>query len=108
MQDDLEQWKAEVPELFRPGSPLRPHHLPKPSDLAMAIRMHFSYYHLRMALLRRTLYAWGEDLGRLMDVKVSLAEASRAIIDLTHFIPLEPFSLPWYCEPNDFQSTLAT
>lgn len=96
IQDEVKGWKDEIPESFRPGCPVRVHHLSQPAALSVAIRTHFCYYHLRIALLRRSLYVWSQDGAKQMEFKVALAEAARCIIDLTHFIPLEPFSIPWY------------
>ncbi|KAG5754938.1 hypothetical protein H9Q70_002439 [Fusarium xylarioides] len=93
--EELEIWRLSVPESLRPGLRLRSHRLGQPQALYLAVHIHFSYYNVRIALFRVCVLAWAQDSEEQMRYKLLLAESARSIIDLVHFIDLEPFVLPW-------------
>ncbi|WKT51481.1 FAD/NAD(P)-binding domain superfamily [Fusarium oxysporum f. sp. vasinfectum] len=93
--EELETWRLSVPESFRPGLRLRSHRLGQPQAVYLAVQIHFSYYNVRIALARVCLLAWVQDSEEQTRYKLLLTESARSIIDLVHFIDLEPFVLPW-------------
>ncbi|EXA34103.1 hypothetical protein FOVG_14956 [Fusarium oxysporum f. sp. pisi HDV247] len=93
--EELETWRLSVPESFRPGLRLRSHRLGQPQAVYLAVQIHFSYYNVRIALARVCLLAWVQDSEEQTRYKLLLTESARSIIDMVHFIDLEPFVLPW-------------
>ncbi|CZR44008.1 uncharacterized protein FPRO_13816 [Fusarium proliferatum ET1] len=93
--EELESWRLSIPESFRPGLRLRPHRFGQPQAIYLAVQVHFSYYNMRIALSRVCLLAWAQDSEEQKRYKLLLTESARSIIDLVHFIELEPFVLPW-------------
>ncbi|KAH7318101.1 fungal-specific transcription factor domain-containing protein [Stachybotrys elegans] len=90
VHDMLEKWRKSLPVAFRPGDAAD-----FPSSASnvvrlVAVKMHFRYYQLIIALDRLTLFLNRENGPRQQASKQRLMLTARAIIELTGHIQVQP------------------
>ncbi|OCK79907.1 hypothetical protein K432DRAFT_382648 [Lepidopterella palustris CBS 459.81] len=102
LTDELERWRMSIPETFRPGEPFRAHTLPWPLSSTIALRVHFLYYNLVLALCRASLHIGAEGAAediskstRQFESKKLLVKTSRSILELTPYIEVESYTPVW-------------
>ncbi|KIW29434.1 hypothetical protein, variant [Cladophialophora immunda] len=96
----LEDWRLSIPEEIRPGTAFWEQSLPGPLMPQVALWTHYLYHSLLLALARATLHlgsrtAEGTDLNRLVRSKQEIMKASRAILELTRLVEVEPYTPVW-------------
>ncbi|KAJ8098167.1 fungal-specific transcription factor domain-containing protein [Lipomyces tetrasporus] len=90
IHDILEEWQQSIPVEFRPGEST---HFPlsaSPSVRLAALQIHFSYYHIIIALERLSLYLNRDDVNKGQMSKQRLMNTARTIIELTKHIEVQP------------------
>lgn len=93
----LERWKDAIPEHFRPGHPIRPNRLGKPWFVALAVRIHFLYCNMLVALSRLAIHVFGDGNSQHQsDHKITLMRAARSIIETTQFVHFDTFNKAWW------------
>ncbi|KAJ0423526.1 fungal-specific transcription factor domain-containing protein [Aspergillus carlsbadensis] len=86
----LDGWRQTIPPAFRPGDSAQfPSGSPWVVRLA-ALQLHYSYYHVVIALDRLSLYLNREDGDKARESKARLMRTARTIIELTRFIEIQP------------------
>ncbi|CEL04172.1 hypothetical protein ASPCAL05303 [Aspergillus calidoustus] len=86
----LEGWRQSLPLAFRPGDATQfPSGAPWVVRLA-ALQLHYSYYHVVIALDRLSLYLNRDDAEKARESKARLMRTARTIIELTRFIEIQP------------------
>ncbi|KAH8689526.1 fungal-specific transcription factor domain-containing protein [Talaromyces proteolyticus] len=96
VNDDLDQWRNSLPVEFRPGDPFRPGGSNTSWTLLVALRAHFFYHAVVIALCRLTLHVGaGTASGRMEDAKKRLMYTARQIIENTRYIDAEPYTPIW-------------
>ncbi|KIV97399.1 hypothetical protein PV10_01154 [Exophiala mesophila] len=91
IRNDLEAWKASLPEHIRPDYPIRQRYLTKPSSLYATLQTQMLYYNLQIAICRLLIHVNVD--RRCMAVaesKSMLMKTARRIVELMSFIPIEP------------------
>jgi signal transduction histidine kinase len=91
----LEEWRQSIPLDFRPKEPSQRRRLSNGASKEIALRTHYYYYHLVIALSRLTLHV-SHDVARSENAMRGLLETARSIIDLTRFIDVEPYTPTLY------------
>ncbi|KAL3441412.1 hypothetical protein BJX65DRAFT_313852 [Aspergillus insuetus] len=87
----LEEWRQSIPLDFRPNEPLQRRRLSDGASKEIALRTHYYYYHLVIALSRLTLHV-SRDVARSENAMRALLDTARSIVDLTRFIDVEPYT----------------
>ncbi|KAL2829060.1 fungal-specific transcription factor domain-containing protein [Aspergillus pseudoustus] len=87
----LEEWRTSVPLEFRPKEPLQRRRLIDGASKEIALRTHYYYYHLVIALSRLTLHV-SHEVARSENAMRALLDTARSVIDLTRFIDVEPYT----------------
>lgn len=96
VNDDLEYWRKSIPDGFRPGDPFRPMHFGDHSSLSVALRVHYYYYSVVIALSRISLHVDTNSTSyRSTKSKETLMNAARVIIELTTYIDTEAHAPIW-------------
>ncbi|KAL2815129.1 fungal-specific transcription factor domain-containing protein [Aspergillus granulosus] len=91
VQTLLEEWRQSIPLEFRPKEPLQRRGLLDGASKEIALRTHYYYYHLAIALSRLTLHV-SRDVARSENAMRVLLNTARSVIDLTRFIDVEPYT----------------
>ncbi|KAH8660123.1 hypothetical protein BX600DRAFT_415102 [Xylariales sp. PMI_506] len=100
LYSELEVWRMSIPTHVRPGEHLLWH---SPSIVAirpMVIWTHYMYLSLRLILVRATLQLSAHSSGlisisRIAETKKTLMSTSRAILELTTYIDVTPYTPLW-------------
>ncbi|KAL4868033.1 hypothetical protein BDV12DRAFT_186179 [Aspergillus spectabilis] len=87
----LEEWRLSIPLEFRPKEHLQRHRLIDGACKEIALRTHYYYYHLTIALERLTLHV-SRDIGRSENSMRALLNTAREVINLTRYIDVEPYT----------------
>jgi len=102
LQEELEEWRMALPISIRPGEQFRAHALPGPLSTTIALQVHLLYYNLVLSLCRASLQintgAPREDSAkptRHAESKKMLVKASCAILELTPYIDVAPYTPVW-------------
>lgn len=96
VHQDLENWRLSVPKGLRPGESFQPENCSSPWTITVSLRAHFFYASLIMSLCRLTLHLGsGSESSRTETAKKSLMCTARHIIELTHYIELQPHTPIW-------------
>lgn len=86
----LEEWRQTIPAEFKPGDSMNfPLSAPLSVRLA-ALQIHFSYYHIIIALERLALYLNRDGGEKAQMSKQRLMNTARTIIELTKHIDIQP------------------
>ncbi|OGM45106.1 hypothetical protein ABOM_006648 [Aspergillus bombycis] len=92
----LEQQCQAIPPRFRPGVKLRPQAFSHPCGLNAALRVHYHYHELKIALLRLKLHITRDQIApRLSSDMADIMNSARAVIEITRVIQQEP-STPFF------------
>ncbi|KIW27538.1 uncharacterized protein PV07_07268 [Cladophialophora immunda] len=86
----LEDWRQSISANFRPREPVQKTIFRDPRTKNPAIRTHFYYYHLVIALERLNLRLAPQ--GRREESKRNLINAARSVVEITSFIDVEAFT----------------
>ncbi|KAN0096609.1 Fungal specific transcription factor domain containing protein [Hyaloscypha variabilis] len=87
VNNDLESWRNSIPKRFRPGEPFQSEYFSEQSSMAVALRTHYHYYSVVIALSRISLHGdAGSTSQRQSKSKEALLNAARVIIELTRYI----------------------
>lgn len=93
---DLEKWRLSVPKDLRPGDPFRPENCKSPWTITVSMRAHFFYCAVIMSLCRLTLHlGTGTESPRIEEAKKRLMYTARHIIEITHYIDIQPHTPIW-------------
>ncbi|KAF9885321.1 hypothetical protein FE257_013038 [Aspergillus nanangensis] len=93
---ELEDWKDTLPERFRPGSAIKLHLFNNPVSLTLAVKIRLWYHNLQIAIARLVLHiSNGQPIAQQSESKWMLMCAARSIVELTHFMTIEPFTPCW-------------
>ncbi|KAL2865091.1 uncharacterized protein BJX67DRAFT_359229 [Aspergillus lucknowensis] len=87
----LEEWRQSIPLEFRPKEPLQRRRLIDGASKEIALRTHYYYYHIIIALERLTLHV-SRDIARSENAMRALLNTAREVINLTRFIDVEPYT----------------
>ncbi|KAE8423628.1 hypothetical protein BDV36DRAFT_242963 [Aspergillus pseudocaelatus] len=92
----LEQQCQAIPSRFRPGVKLRPQAFSHPCGLNAALRVHYHYHELKIALHRLKLHiSRNQIMPRLSSDMADIMNSARAVIGITRVVQQEP-STPFY------------
>ncbi|EUC27735.1 hypothetical protein COCCADRAFT_110891 [Bipolaris zeicola 26-R-13] len=93
---ELQSWLNSIPDSLRPGSSLHQHRSRPLYMQEMALRIHFSYYNLRICISRITLNRCpNKGSPRRSENEKCLLTTARAIIESTYMIAMNPFTPVW-------------
>ncbi|KAK1486735.1 hypothetical protein CCUS01_15065 [Colletotrichum cuscutae] len=101
LNGELEEWRASLPDNgFRPGGILRPQIVSGPNARSLALILHYLYYSMLLTLARTTLcYLPVPETPAVKATKddkmKTILNASRAILELTTMIEVEPYTVTW-------------
>ncbi|KAF5641398.1 transcriptional regulatory [Fusarium sp. NRRL 52700] len=96
INDELQLWLTSIPESLRPGSSLQQYRSSPLYMQEMALRIHFSYYNLRICLSRMTLHLCPyEGSQRRSESTKCLLLSARSVIESTYLIAMNPFTPVW-------------
>ncbi|KAK1675587.1 hypothetical protein BDP55DRAFT_664569 [Colletotrichum godetiae] len=101
LNGELEEWRASLPDNgFRPGGILRPQTVSGPNARSLALILHYLYYSMLLTLARTTLcYLPVPETPAVTATKddrmKTILNASRAILELTTMIEVEPYTVTW-------------
>ncbi|KAL4920594.1 hypothetical protein BDW62DRAFT_215853 [Aspergillus aurantiobrunneus] len=87
----LEEWRLSIPVDFRPKEPLQRRRLIDGASKEIALRTHYYYHHLVIALERLTLHV-SRVIVRSENSMRSLLNTAREVINLTRYIDVEPYT----------------
>ncbi|OJJ61752.1 hypothetical protein ASPSYDRAFT_128692 [Aspergillus sydowii CBS 593.65] len=90
VQTLLEEWRLSIPVDFRPKEPLQ-RRLLHGASKEIALRTHYYYYHVVIALERLTLHV-SRDVARSENAMRTLLNSATQIINLTRYIDVEPYT----------------
>ncbi|EXF79248.1 C6 zinc finger protein [Colletotrichum fioriniae PJ7] len=99
LNGELEEWRASLPDNgFRPGGILRPQTVSGPNARSLALILHYLYYSMLLTLARTTLcYLPVPETPAVTATKddkmKTILNASRAILELTTMIEVEPYTV---------------
>lgn len=96
----LEEWRLSIPLDFRPKEPLQRRRLIDGASKEIALRTHYYYYHVIIALERLTLHV-SRDIARSENSMRALLNTAREVINLTRYIDVEPYTPVLYAHPWD-------
>lgn len=88
----LERWRLLVPVGFRPQEPLNPAQFVDPTTKHIALSTHYYYFHLVIALERLSLRLHSDQGAHPEQCHSRLLRAAKAVIGLTRFIDVEPYT----------------
>ncbi|KAE8335992.1 hypothetical protein BDV24DRAFT_178872 [Aspergillus arachidicola] len=92
----LEQQCRTIPPQFQPGTKLRPQTFLHPCEIAAALRVHYHYHELKIALHRLKLHVTrDQSSSQSPSGMIDMMKSARAVIDLTRVIYQEP-STPFF------------
>ncbi|KAL4795833.1 fungal-specific transcription factor domain-containing protein [Aspergillus venezuelensis] len=91
VRDLLEEWRLSIPLDFRPKEALQRRCLNDSASKEIALRTHYYYCHLTIALERLTLHV-SRDIARSENSMRSLLDTAKEIINLTRYIDVEPYT----------------
>ncbi|KAL3456124.1 fungal-specific transcription factor domain-containing protein [Aspergillus heterothallicus] len=91
VQTLLEEWRTSVPVEFRPKEPLQRQRVNDAAAKEIALRTHYYYYHIVIALSRLTLHV-SHDVARSENAMRTLLDTARSVINLTRYIDVEPYT----------------
>ncbi|KAE8402330.1 hypothetical protein BDV37DRAFT_252650 [Aspergillus pseudonomiae] len=92
----LEQQCQAIPPRFRPGVKLRPQAFSHPCGLNAALRVHYHYHELKIALHRLKLHVTRDQIApRPSSDMAGIMNSARAVIEITRVIQQEP-STPFF------------
>ncbi|CAH0047768.1 unnamed protein product [Clonostachys solani] len=86
----LEDWRQSIPAEYRPGDSASFPASPTMSISLIALQVHYSYYHIIIALERLTLHLELEQGDKGQMSKQRLMNTARTIIELTKHIDVQP------------------
>lgn len=87
----LEQQCQTIPPQFRPGTKLRPQTFSHSCEIAAALRVHYHYHELKIALHRLKLHVTRDQSSSQSPSDIiDMMKSARAVIDLTRVIYQEP------------------
>ncbi|KAL4783737.1 fungal-specific transcription factor domain-containing protein [Aspergillus varians] len=87
----LEEWRLSIPPDFRPKEPIQRRRLIDGASKEIALRTHYYYYHVIIALERLTLHV-SRDMARSDNSMRNLLNTAREVINLTRYIDVEPYT----------------
>ncbi|KAE8415355.1 hypothetical protein BDV36DRAFT_285379 [Aspergillus pseudocaelatus] len=83
----LEQQCQIIPPQFQPGTKLRPQTFAHPCEIAAALRVHYHYHELKIALHRLKIHVTrDQSSSQSPSDMVEMMNSARAVIDLTRVI----------------------
>ncbi|EHK22926.1 uncharacterized protein TRIVIDRAFT_4969, partial [Trichoderma virens Gv29-8] len=91
IQKLLDDWRQSIPPAYRPHESLQRSVLADLGIREIAIRTHFYYFHLVIALERMKLHL-SSDRQTTDDSLRTLLRAARTVVELTRFIDVEPYT----------------
>ncbi|PIG85557.1 hypothetical protein AARAC_007329 [Aspergillus arachidicola] len=87
----LDKQRQAIPSLFRPGLKLRPHAFSSPCGIVAALRIHYHFHELKIALHRLKLHVTRDQrYSQQWPTLTEMMGSARAVIDLTRLIQQEP------------------
>ncbi|KAH8693915.1 hypothetical protein BGW36DRAFT_212562 [Talaromyces proteolyticus] len=87
----LENQRQAIPIEFRPGEKLQIDVLQNYCEVIAALRIHYHYHELRIALCRLRVHIIGDQSSPQSFASRDMMESARAVIELTRTIYIEPF-----------------
>lgn len=87
----LEGWRQSIPLVYRPGEVLQRLSFADMSTKEIAIRTHFYYFHLIIALERMRLHH-SRDRQTADNSLETMLKAATTVAELTRFIDVEPYT----------------
>lgn len=97
IRDDLETWRALIPEKYRPGLLIRTKHFLQPHLNVATLHTHFRYHSLQIAISRLLVHVYsGQRCAAVENSKSLMMQAARSILEAVQFIPLEASTPPKY------------
>jgi hypothetical protein len=107
VNNDLESWRNSIPKRFRPCEPFQSEYFSEQSSMAVALRTHYHYYSVVIALSRISLHGdAGSTSQRQSKSKEALLNAARVIIELTRYIDTGDHHPVWYALSIRYRVTL--
>ncbi|KAJ5359707.1 uncharacterized protein N7496_012120 [Penicillium cataractarum] len=92
----LEQQRQAIPRQFQPGTKLRPQAFSHPCGMLAALRVHYHYHELKIALHRLKLHVTRDHTtSQSQSTIINMMNSARAVIDATRAIYQEP-STPFF------------
>jgi hypothetical protein len=92
----LERWRSSIPEIFRPGKSFRMQAFSKTILITVALRVHFLYYNLLIAVTRLEIHiGMDESLSFQAANETLLMDTARSILELTGYIDVGPYMPLW-------------
>ncbi|KAE8376124.1 hypothetical protein BDV26DRAFT_282875 [Aspergillus bertholletiae] len=92
----LEQQCQAIPPPFQPGTKIRPQAFSHPCEIAAALRVHYHYHEIKIALHRLKLHVTRDQCSsHSASNMIDMMKSARAVIELTRVIYQEP-STPFY------------
>ena len=96
VNNDLESWRNFIPKQFRPGESFQPGYFSEQRSMAVALRAHYHYYSVVIALSRISLHGDADSTShRRLKSKEALLNAARVIIELTRYVDTEDHAPVW-------------
>ncbi|KAJ4116122.1 hypothetical protein NW768_011094 [Fusarium equiseti] len=97
LEQDLEQWRMSIPEDLRPGPSYQPTLYRRPVKGPIAIWVNYLYYSFKLILLRSRLQINKDPENDVVkgSYREQLIGISRAILDITTYIDVEPSTPLW-------------
>lgn len=93
---DLETWRLSFPQGLRPGERFRPENCKTAWAVTTSLRSHSFYFAVVVSLCRVALHIGANSKSpRVEDAKRRLMYAARQIVDITHFIDIQPHTPIW-------------
>lgn len=87
----LEQQRQTIPRQFQPGTKLRPQAFSHPCGILAALRVHYHYYELKIALDRMKLHVTrDQSTSQSQSAIINMMNSAREVIDATRAIYQEP------------------
>ncbi|KKK17221.1 hypothetical protein AOCH_004670 [Aspergillus ochraceoroseus] len=91
IEEILEHQRQDIPSHFRPGHELRTESFQNPHEIIAALRIHFHYHELQIALCRLKLHITREQSSpQSLTATKNMMDSARAIVELTRVICIEP------------------
>jgi hypothetical protein len=104
---ELEDWRESLPDTgFRPGGSVRPQDNGGTQDRFLALHIHYLYHSMSLTLSRTCLHHLPEvssdpaTPSQRKEILDTFLGASRAILDLTSMIEIEPYTAAWLVQPQ--------
>ncbi|KAI9039795.1 fungal specific transcription factor domain-containing protein [Aspergillus affinis] len=95
--EELESWKASIPECYRPGEPLKARLMPGPVAVSVALHAQYYYYNALMTLSRTALYIGDgpKEMGLQLRMKRLFIDTACSILELTKYIEVASYTSLW-------------